>query len=134
MTTKLVKKVPVENEISISLGGTIFLLAIFGQNLICAQRYILSPSSKLVSHFKKPLSALEKFTYFLFTVWKVSCFETANKINEKWLLSDPILGIRKSFPLSLPANSMWKVVSIDLFCFQIVHFHTMEYERGKYCL
>ena len=44
-----------EKESNISLGGTIILLALFGQNLIFMQRYILSWSSDLVIHFKKAL-------------------------------------------------------------------------------
>ena len=35
----LVKKVPMEKESNISLGGTIILLALFAQNLIVEQRY-----------------------------------------------------------------------------------------------
>ena len=42
-----------ETETSISSGGTIILLALFVQNLIFEQRYILSSSSNPVSHFKK---------------------------------------------------------------------------------
>ena len=48
-------KVPMEKENNISCGGTIILLALFAQNLIFGQRYILSRSSDSVSHFKKAL-------------------------------------------------------------------------------
>ena len=41
-----------EKESNISLGGTIILLALFAQNYILTQRYILSRSSDPVSHLK----------------------------------------------------------------------------------
>ena len=54
-----------EKESSISLGGTIILPALFAQNLMFKQKYILSWSSDPVSHFKKVLK-YQKSSFFTF--------------------------------------------------------------------
>ena len=53
-----------EKESNISLGRTIILLALFGQNLMFGQRYILSRSSDIVNHFNKAL-CFQKSEVFL---------------------------------------------------------------------
>ena len=50
-----------ENKSSISVGGTIILLALFAQNLIFGQGYISSRSSHPVSHFKKALKYKKEY-------------------------------------------------------------------------
>ena len=54
-----------ENESNISFGGTLILPALFAQNLIFWQRFILSRSSDPVSHFKKALK-YKKVSFFTF--------------------------------------------------------------------
>ena len=54
-----------EKESSISLGGTIILLALFAQNYIFKQIYILSRSSAQLSHFNKN-SEVQKVSFFTF--------------------------------------------------------------------
>ena len=103
-----------KNESSISLGGTILLLALFAQKYMFAQIYILSRSSNTVSHFIKALkykkeifshsqgiilSALkwkkEPFQFYT-PVYKKDTKENQNKSMETTNSSKPKIEIKKT--------------------------------------
>ena len=71
-----------ETESNISLGGTKILLALFAQNLMFGQRYILSRSCDPVSHFKKALK-YKKVSFFYIPRKYTPLYEKGIKENQK---------------------------------------------------